>query len=74
MYFEIFKKGIVAKTVETIHFIVLLASNNKEKHVDALLEIMDLAGRDTVLADLLACNDKSQVWRLLRLYRINYWG
>ncbi|MCO7025916.1 BglG family transcription antiterminator [Tetragenococcus halophilus] len=74
MSFGIFKKGIVAKTGETIHFIVLLASNNKEKHVDALLEIMDLAGRDTVLSDLLACNDKSQVWRLLRLYRINYWG
>ncbi|GBD65733.1 putative transcriptional regulator [Tetragenococcus halophilus subsp. halophilus] len=74
MSFGIFKKGIVAKTGETTHFIVLLASNNKEKHVDALLEIMDLAGRDTVLSDLLACNDKSQVWRLLRLYRINYWG
>lgn len=74
MSLGIFKKGIVAKTGETIHFIVLLASNNKEKHVDALLEIMDLAGRDTVLSDLLACNDKSQVWRLLRLYRINCWG
>lgn len=74
MTFGIFKKGIRAQTGETIHFIVLLASNNKEKHVDALLEIMDLAGRNTVLDDLLACEDKNQVWRLLRLYRINYWG
>lgn len=74
MSFGIFKKGITAETGETIHFVVLLASDNKEKHVDALLEIMDLAGRDAVLSDLLACNDKNQVWRLLRLYRINYWG
>ncbi|GAA3013115.1 BglG family transcription antiterminator [Tetragenococcus solitarius] len=74
MSFGIFKEGIKAQTGERIHFIVLLASNNKEKHVDALLEIMDLAGRDAILSDLLACNDKNQVWRLLHLYRINYWG
>lgn len=72
--FGIFKQGIISSSNETIHFIVLLASNNKEKHVDALLEIMDLAGRDAILSDLLACDDKDQIWRLLRLYRINYWG
>jgi len=72
--FGIFKHGIISSSNEPIHFIVLLASNNKEKHVDALLEIMDLAGRDAVLTDLLACEDKDQIWRLLRLYRINYWG
>ncbi|MDN6139993.1 MAG: BglG family transcription antiterminator [Tetragenococcus koreensis] len=72
--FGIFKQGIISSSNEPIHFIVLLASNNKDKHVDALLEIMDLAGRDAVLTDLLACEDKDQIWRLLRLYRINYWG
>lgn len=72
--FGVFKQGILSTTEDPIHFIVLLASNNKEKHIDALLEIMDLAGRDAVLSDLLACKDKDEVWRLLRLYRINYWG
>lgn len=49
--FGIFKQGIISSSNEPIHFIVLLASNNKDKHVDALLEIMDLAGRDAVLTD-----------------------
>lgn len=54
--------------------IVLLASNNKEKHIDALLELMDLAGREDYIAKLLNISDPVKAYKKLRSYRMKYWG
>lgn len=72
--FGIFKEGIVTETGERVHLIVLLASNNKEKHIDALLELMDLAGREDYIAKLLNISDPVKAYKKLRSYRMKYWG
>lgn len=74
MSFGIFKQGIVTENGERIHLIVLLASNNKEKHIDALLELMDLSGRDKYLSRLRESMDSTQAYKILRSYRMKYWG
>jgi len=70
----IFKQGVVTEEGTRIHVVVLLASNNKEKHIDALLELMDLSGREEYIERLLNCTDATQIHKILRSYRLNYWG
>jgi transcriptional antiterminator/mannitol/fructose-specific phosphotransferase system IIA component (Ntr-type) len=74
MSFGIFKEGLVTETGERIHIVVLLSSNDKEKHIDALLELMDLSGRDDYISKLVECQTAAQAYKILHSYRINYWG
>jgi mannitol/fructose-specific phosphotransferase system IIA component len=42
----IVKKGIVTEDGSRIHTVILLASNDKDKHVDLIFELMNLAGSE----------------------------
>src|SRR5699024_60717 len=40
------KKGILTEDGKRIHTVILLASNDKEEHLDLIFEMMSLAGGD----------------------------
>ena len=42
----IVKKGILTENGSKVHTVVLLASNDKDKHVDLIFELMSLAGSE----------------------------
>lgn len=56
-----------------IHLVVLLASNDKEQHVDAILELMELAGNQAVLKAMIDANTEAEVAKLLSAFSENYW-
>ena len=66
------KKGIVTKSGQRIHTIIFLASNNKEEHIDLILEIMDLAG-STAVDQLEEATDKPKMLEIIRKFSDTRW-
>lgn len=64
MSLGIIKKGLSFKN-EKLYFVFLLASNDKEKHVEAIFQLMELAGNKKLLKKLRSVNSKDEVTELL---------
>ena len=64
MSLGIIKKGLSFKN-EKLYFVFLLASNDKEKHVEAIFQLMELAGNKNLLKKLRSVNSKDEVTELL---------
>lgn len=71
MSLGIIKKGI-AFSKKSIHLVVLLASNDKEKHIEAVLQLMDLAGKKTVVDKLEKASTKKEIQQLINEFIENY--
>ncbi|WP_159721396.1 BglG family transcription antiterminator [Enterococcus sp. CSURQ0835] len=68
----IFKKGIPLEDNKMIHTVVLLASNDKEEHIDLIFELMSLAGSEK-LAVLEAAQSIEEVRSVLLSFNQDYW-
>ena len=64
MSLGIIKKGLSYNNGK-IYFVFLLASNEKEKHVEAIFQLMELAGNKELLKKLVAVNSNEEVIDLL---------
>lgn len=68
----IVKKGIVTEDGKKIHTVILLASNDKEEHLDLIFEMMSLAGADQ-LARLEKATTKEEIRETLIDFNDEYW-
>lgn len=71
MSLGIIKKGLSFET-KKLYFVFLLASNDKEKHVEAIFQLMELAGNKELLKKLRAVNSKEEVVALLYEFMKGY--
>ncbi|WP_313627721.1 BglG family transcription antiterminator [Enterococcus italicus] len=68
----IVKKGLEQENGQSIHLVILLASDDKEKHIDLLLEMMHLAG--SVYAEKLKqVLTTQEAIQLLKEHNDEYW-
>lgn len=68
----IVKKGIVTEDGKKIHTVILLASNDKEEHLDLIFEMMSLAGADQ-LTRLEKATTKEEIRETLIDFNDEYW-
>lgn len=66
------KKGIVTQSGKRLKTIILLASNNKEEHVDLILEIMDLAGSKAI-DQIEEARDSKEIIEIIRTLNEKRW-
>lgn len=69
----IVRNGLIQENEQLIYLVILLASNDKEKHIDLLLEMMHLAG--SIYAEKLAeVATIQEGLQLLKEHNDQYWG
>lgn len=68
----IVKKGILTENGSKVHTVVLLASNDKDKHVDLIFELMNLAGSEQ-LKEIEKATSINEVLTLLVDFSDEYW-
>lgn len=66
------KKGILTEDGKRIHTVILLASNDKEEHLDLIFEMMSLAGGDE-LTKLEKATTKEEIRESLSNSNDEYW-
>lgn len=71
MSLGIVKRGLSFKN-KKLYFVFLLASNDKEKHVEAIFQLMELAGNRELLKKMKAVNSKEEVIQLLHEFMKGY--
>lgn len=68
----IVKKGILTENGSKVHTVVLLASNDKDKHVDLIFELMNLAGSEQ-LKEIEEATSINEILTLLVDFSDEYW-
>lgn len=72
MSLGIVKQGLAYNT-KKIYLVVVLASNDKEKHVDALMELMNLAGKQAIIDHLVEAESEKEARAYISEFSENYW-
>ncbi|MGM0238280.1 hypothetical protein ID741_000872 [Enterococcus sp. AZ103] len=67
------KKGVTSADGIKIKTVILLASNDKEEHIDLIFEMMSLTGSEK-LADLEAATSSTDIRKILLAFNQEYWG
>lgn len=68
----IVKKGIPTEDGGKIHTVILLASNDKEEHLDLIFEMMSLAGEEQLVA-MEEAKTKEDIRKALKKFNDDYW-
>lgn len=66
------KKGILTEDGRKVHTVILLASNDKEEHLDLIFEMMSLAG-DEQLIKMEQATTKNEIRTALMEFNEQYW-
>lgn len=68
--------GIIQKGLpfneKKIYLVVLIASNDKKKHIEAVLQLMDLAGKEQIIAKLERASSKKEIVQVINEFMLIY--
>jgi transcriptional antiterminator/mannitol/fructose-specific phosphotransferase system IIA component (Ntr-type) len=62
------RDGLLFNDKHKVHFVVVIAAVDKNKHLNALLQLMKLADMDEVINKMIHLNSQSEIYKVVQTY------